>query len=134
MTPPKPPAAPGRTTGPIEGAPCPHCGIAMSLAGHRETGLLEQGAKIQCDRCKRWSMVQGLTHGIAVIWGGSAGQVASVRCPSCGKPEDMTALHEMQLLERGNTVACDGCGRVAPIEKVAASTLVTLTPTRPPAR
>lgn len=67
MPQPPPRLGPGATTqGRINRVPCPHCGFQLNFAAHADsehggTGWgeqgLEQGSKVDCDRCGRTSRI-----------------------------------------------------------------------------
>lgn len=118
------------TTADVAAVPCPHCGKASDLRGFRDMGLLEQDATVDCTHCNRSSVIKGVAPTSIVVWGTSTGPMQQIRCPSCKRPEDMTEIAEMGLLEAGNTVTCEQCHATAPIRKVVPQTLVTLVPRR----
>lgn len=64
----------------------------------------------------------------------TTGPVHRVPCPHCGKPQDMRELAAQNLLDTGNDVVCEDCGRVYIITGIAQIMLITVRPSNRPAR
>lgn len=49
-----------RTVGPVDQAPCPWCKKPNNLREIQQQQMLEKGARIDCDHCKRHYVVAGI--------------------------------------------------------------------------
>ena len=49
-----------QVAGPVSAVPCPWCGRPNDLRNIEGMGLLEKGARVDCDHCKRVSVVDGI--------------------------------------------------------------------------
>lgn len=48
------------TNGPINAVPCPHCGAPNDFRHLSSQQLLDTGAEVSCDKCKRLMKVAGM--------------------------------------------------------------------------
>jgi hypothetical protein len=49
-----------KTVGPVSAVPCPWCGRTNDCRGIQESHLLEKGNIIDCDHCKRKSVIEAV--------------------------------------------------------------------------
>jgi hypothetical protein len=54
------------------------------------------------------------------------GPIEAVRCPHCGKPNDMRILQQQQLLDTGHDVECDHCNRIMEVVGMRQVTVIVV--------
>ncbi len=54
------------------------------------------------------------------------GPIHAVRCPHCGKSNDLRLLQEQQLLDTGHEIECDYCQHLMEVMAVRPVTIITV--------